>query len=297
MATRSPLFWLGPVVYTLGFLLLAALLAPVLHWVWKPIDENPFRRYTDRALMIAALLCLLPYLVRHWKELGWSGNLSVGKALGLGVAIGVGVTLLLNALLLGLGYRALVPEALWSALPKALLAAVLVSLLEEILFRGAMLKALRDRLGALAGFWLTAFLYAWVHFLKAPESFQPDPVTWTSGFTSVGLALANLFSAETWSAGSFWTYLLVGVIFGIAYVRTGALWLPIGLHAGFILGIQWSSSATTLTPAGRAFPLGADGLTGGLTYVVLALLALGLWLWLKPKESTASAAGSAPSAR
>ena len=287
-AERTWSWRLGPVVYTVAFLLLAALLAPVLHWLVEPIDENPFRRYTDRALMIAALLCLLPYLIRRWGQLGWRGALAWWKALLLGLAVAVGSVVLINALLLSLGYRELELGELAGALPKALLAAVLVGTLEEILFRGVMLNALGERLGRATGFWLTAFLYAWVHFLKAPESFQPDPVTWASGFTSVGLAMSHLVSAEVWLEPRIWTLLLVGVVLGLAYWRTGALWLSIGLHAGWILSIQASSKATELTPAGREFVLGADVLTGGLTMVVLVLLALVAWRWPSPTSKSPS---------
>lgn len=293
MGVERTWFWrVGPVVYAGAFLLLGALLAPVLHWLVQPIDENPFRRYTDRALMIAALLCLLPYLIRHWGQLGWRGGLTWWKALLLGLAVAVGSVVVINGLLMGLGYRVLEVGDLTSVILKAVVAAVLVGTLEEILFRGVMLNALCARLGREIGFWLTALLYAWVHFLKAPESFQPDPVTWTSGFTSVGLAMGHLFSADVWLEPRIWTLLLVGIVLGLAYWRTGALWLPIGLHAGWILGIQISSKATELTPAGREFSLGSDVLTGGLTMVVLVLLALGLWRWPSPSSKSPSSTGS-----
>ncbi|MEM1057886.1 MAG: CPBP family intramembrane glutamic endopeptidase [Verrucomicrobiota bacterium] len=292
MAKRDLLFWLGPLIFTVGFLLLAALLAPVFHWAVEPIDENPFRRYTDRALMVAAVLCLLPYLIRHWSGLGWWGQPPAGRALVLGVAVALSGTLLINFLLIGFGWRELIPDELWSALPKALMAAVLVSLIEEILFRGVMLKALSERAGRIAGFWLTAFLFAWVHFLKAPESFQPDPVTWTSGFTSVALALANLPTVDFLPGGRFFTLLLVGVLLGVAKLRTGGLWLPMGLHAGFILGIQWSSRATDLTPAGREAWLGADLLTGPWTWAALVVMILLTWRSPLPGQSPPPAAGS-----
>jgi membrane protease YdiL (CAAX protease family) len=59
-------------------------------------------------------------------------------------------------------------------------------------------------------------------------------VTWTSGFNSIEHSFAQ-FSDPMFVTASFTTLFLVGWILADARIQTRSLWLPIGLHAGWIL--------------------------------------------------------------
>jgi membrane protease YdiL (CAAX protease family) len=75
-------------------------------------------------------------------------------------------------------------------------------------------------------------LYSIVHFLKAPER-TSTIVTWTSGFNSIGHSVVQ-FADPVLVAASFTTLFLIGWVLADARIGTRSLWLPVGLHAGWI---------------------------------------------------------------
>ena len=75
-------------------------------------------------------------------------------------------------------------------------------------------------------------LFSILHFLKSPEQ-STDTVTWLSGFVSLGNSFSQFAEPLLVTAG-FTTLFLLGWILADARVRTHSLWLPIGLHAGWI---------------------------------------------------------------
>ena len=60
-------------------------------------------------------------------------------------------------------------------------------------------------------------------------------MTWTSGFASISDAFAG-FGDLMMVLAAFATLFLIGCILADARVLTRSLWLPIGLHAGWIFG-------------------------------------------------------------
>jgi len=81
---------------------------------------------------------------------------------------------------------------------------------------------------------LSPGIFSIVHFLKAPDE-TTRSVTWTSGFLSLAHSF-DQFAEPTLLLAGFATLFLIGVILAHARIRTMSLWLPIGLHAGLILG-------------------------------------------------------------
>jgi len=119
---------------------------------------------------------------------------------------------------------------------------VLAAAAEEVVFRGYPLQTLTRAKLAWLGVLLTAVPFAAVH-LNNPNSAR--------GFTFVNTALAGIWLA-------------------IAYLRTGSLWFPLGIHWAWnwmqaaILGVP-VSGINRLTPAPllHAANQGPDWLTGG----------------------------------
>jgi hypothetical protein len=72
-----------------------------------------------------------------------------------------------------------------------------------------------------------------VHFLKAPEQTSTS-VGWTSGFISLAHSF-DQFTEPMLVLAGFTILFVIGVILAVARLRTQSLWLPIGLHAGWIL--------------------------------------------------------------
>ena len=70
--------------------------------------------------------------------------------------------------------------------------------------------------------------------------------------------------------------LLIGLVLGATFLRTGTLWLNYGLHGGWVFALLLMLGLTR--PATQGSFWGGDLLSTPLTTVVLLLL--GFWLWL-----------------
>ena len=79
---------------------------------------------------------------------------------------------------------------------------------------------------------LSAGIFSIVHFLKAPDQ-TTTSVGWTSGFVSLAHSF-DQFAEPMLVLAGFTTLFLIGMILAYARLQTRSLWLPIGLHAGWI---------------------------------------------------------------
>jgi membrane protease YdiL (CAAX protease family) len=126
-------------------------------------------------------------------------------------------------------------------------------------------------------------LFAAVHFLKGSER-EPAIVTWTSGFESIGDAFAG-FGDLTMVVAAFATLFLIGCILGDARVLTRSLWLPIGLHAGWIFAsgtFSWMARRQMV-----ALPwLGNNLLVGIVPLGLAAVTWILMRLWFKDDRSS-----------
>jgi membrane protease YdiL (CAAX protease family) len=104
-------------------------------------------------------------------------------------------------------------------------------------------------------------------------------VTWTSGFQSIGDAVAG-FGDPMMVLAAFATLFLIGCILADARVLTRSLWLPIGLHAGWIFAsgvFSWLARRQII-----ALPwLGKNLLIGIIPLGLAAITWIAMRLWLK----------------
>jgi hypothetical protein len=77
--------------------------------------------------------------------------------------------------------------------------------------------------------------------------------------------------------GKLLNLLLVGLILGGAFLRSGSLWLNAGLHGGWIFSLLLFTGLTRPDEPPRVTWLGGNILSSLVTTVVL--MVLGLWLW------------------
>jgi membrane protease YdiL (CAAX protease family) len=126
-------------------------------------------------------------------------------------------------------------------------------------------------------------LFAAVHFLKGSER-EPAIATWTSGFESIGDAFAG-FGDLTMVVAAFAMLFLIGCILGDARVLTRSLWLPIGLHAGWIFAsgtFSWMARRQMV-----ALPwLGNNLLVGIVPLGLAAVTWILMRLWFKDDRSS-----------
>jgi uncharacterized protein len=231
--------------YFIAIVLGGALLAPILFWSAQALAAHgafpflakyDFGRFFHRAILIAAVLLLWPLLrlsnVRGLADLGLAPNPYWARDVGFGVLLSVIPLLFCGALLIALHVYSFRHVLVWPRLGKVLLAAVSVPFIEETFFRGIVLGILLRTGRKLLAVVAASALFAAAHFLKGSE-WEPAIVTWTSGFQSIGDAFAG-FGDPMMVLGAFATLFLIGCILADARVLTRSLWLPIGLHTGWI---------------------------------------------------------------
>lgn len=262
-----------------------ALLAP---WLWKlaqlwapgsSLAAQPFRRYVDRSLLGLALLGLWPMarsgLFPGWRSVGLAWTPQARRELSMGLVGGMASLALVAVLALGFGARSWNSDHPGSLLLahafRALGAAVAVSLMEELLFRGMVFGSLRRRFPLALSIVMSAVLYALVHFFRRPEA--PVSVGPWTGMEMLATMLSGLIDPAVVFPGIL-TLGAIGGLLAWCRERTGSLWLPMGLHAGWIF---WFKSYTFFTsPVGghpvHAWWWGSARLHDGwLTFAVIAL--------------------------
>jgi membrane protease YdiL (CAAX protease family) len=243
------------------------------------LAEYDFERFFHRALLVGAILFFWPLLrslgIRGWRGLGLEANPHRWRDVRAGVFIAVVPLLVLAVVLFQIGAYGFRREISILSLGERTLSAVVVPFLEEPLFRGLILGVLMRSNPAWLAALFTSAGFSIVHFLKAPEHASTD-ITWTSGFVSIANAFHQFGEPFLLLAG-FTTLFLLGCVLADARIRTRSLWLPIGLHAGWIF-----ASAAFNKVARREIPpllpwLG-DSLLIGIVPLCVALVS---WLMLR----------------
>ena len=280
--------------YLLGTLCLGALLAPPLYWAghalggaWRAahwLVETDFQRFFDRAMFLAALL-LLPLAVRAlriggWRDLGLRPDPRGWTHAALGFVVAGGLLWLLGVALWGAGiYEPREGAVPWAALGGFLITALVVAAAEEAFFRGALLGLVGRTASPGAALVFVSALFAVLHFLKPPEhAVNMGLIRWWSGFAFLPKTFWQ-WREPGLVLGGFTTLFVVALVLGYARLRTRALWLPIGLHAGWVFGLK-SFAKVSRHPAPPNLWIGGDLLhgLGPVLVVVLTGAVVGAWL-------------------
>jgi uncharacterized protein len=286
------------ILFLFASVLLGALLAPPLFWggQWLAtahgmtrLGEFGFEKYFDRSVLVAALALLWPAVrslrVRSWNELGLQPDARRWRHLGAGFFASFIIMLLLGGVLLWLKVCKMKSDPQWDGLWQIAGSAVVVSVLEEALFRGVILGLLRRTLYDGMAVVLSSGLYAIVHFLKPQENAVSDgAVLWWSGF----VALKGVF----WQFGEpvlllagFMTLFLVGWVLALATLRTRSLWMAIGLHAGWILGTMGFSKVTRRAMKHTLPWIGENISVGIVAIVCVCITWLIVWIILRNEDA------------
>lgn len=206
------------------------------------------------ALLIAALVIgaykLFKLVVERERDTefaarGAAAELALGLAGGMAVfSLAVGIVALLGGFEV-LGLRG--TGDLWSMLALAVFSGVI----EEVLFRGLVLRQLERLAGSWIALAITSVLFGALHI------FNPG-ATW---FTSFAIAME------------------AGLLLGGAYLLTRRLWLAVGLHAAWNFAQGWIYSipvSGTEPPLGLLITrrVGPDWLTGGQFGLEASVVAL-----------------------
>ena len=255
--------WLSVLRFGLCVLLISVVLSllalPWLHLSWWKV----LRRCVSIGAALSLWLCATKFEHRPLTSYGLSGWAGAGKGqVVFGLILGCGALGLLLAVGLASGSCTLelTPDRwkLYRVMLGFLPAAPLVGLLEELTFRGFLLQHLRSCSRSLAII-VSSGLYAVVH-LKT--------LAWTD---ATSRELIGLF--------------LLGVVLAVSALRTGTLYMAIGLHAVLAYGARVNKVLMGFTESSSAWLVGTSRLVNGVTswVVLLAIGAVVVW-WTQPQR-------------
>lgn len=299
--------WLGMIllaVLYLGALVIAAVLAPPVHWLiqwWhetapnaltRDIEDNPFTDTYDRLRWLPTLIAL-PLVLKvcgllSWRALGvhfrgGGGRLFLGYFfLGAGMLAGVAV---LQANHYGARLDGGMAFEDWVfLLAGALSGGLLIGVLEEIVFRGMAFRMIYTRFGPWLALVGTSLFFSYAHF-KIPDFLwegRTGTVDWGSGWY---VAFWTLFGiTRDFNPLIFLNLFLFGMVLGALVLRYRSLMAAVGLHAGIVAAILFYTDATDIqnltAGEGKLDPLwGSGGLRDGLlttmSFVLLCILFIG----------------------
>ncbi|MGI9242112.1 MAG: CPBP family intramembrane glutamic endopeptidase [Verrucomicrobiales bacterium] len=319
-------------LYFVFVLLFGALIAPALFnlgkgvagmrivsedgYLHKVLSGSDFKRYFNRAMLVAALIGLVP-LFRSLKirraDLGMLPNPRWKSHLLVGFVAAAGLLLLMGSGYIVFNIFDLAPPerhraaAEWGSrfdmgtIFGIVSAAIAVPLLEEFFFRGAILGLALRTVKPLGALLFVTFFFTIVHFLKPPDStvIADADVNWGSGFWMVGQIFSK-FGNPVFILSQFATLFAVGWILGVARLRTDSLWLSIGLHGGWVFGLKFYSELTWIPvklQKGAYLPWAGRDLKEGLVPLAFVILTgIIVFAWLRrsasrPLDSELIAAG------
>lgn len=173
-----------------------------------------------------------------------------GRRLLTGWGLGLGGVLILVAVEVAAGLVQFKPPTTWPAgvLAGSLAAAMGFAVSEELLFRGLFLKTLMLDMSPRRAIAVSALLFAALHYLRP------------------GLGASDLLP--------FMGLVMAGSVLAYAAWKSGSLWLPIGIHAGWVFFISLSNQLSLWehAPAWLWLSGGSGPSSGVLGILLLASL-------------------------
>lgn len=315
---------LVPVVYNVGQFL-AEITAtksinPLIDYLGRHARKADYARYFNRSLYLAALI-LLPFLLLsignrsapRLRPHPWSFALPRRS-----IATNTGQSLkatphfirqlaggfLLGSIILGLTGVFAVSLGIFSwvdlgrlpaVIPGAFTGAVIVALVEEMVFRGVILGLLLRTFRPGLAIATSALIFAGLHYLRPPENtLVANPESLSAGFAFLKIIAARLFDSEL-MVQQFATLFAAGIILGATRYLTSSLWLSIGLHAGWVFTLRTFDSLASAhedLPPWMGYLIGEHITEGFLPLGALGLTALVLWvIYREPDQPKARPPG------
>lgn len=278
-------------IYLVAIFLGSALIAPPIYFIINEFSQHSelcnrlvsrgFHKFLSRSMMVIAIVGLIPLL----RSLGFKSLAEVGlapfknhwKQTCYGFLFGfftLSVPVIASLLC---GDVSLNPEKM-AHVPKHLLnagfSAIVVSFLEELLFRGGIMGSVQRFYEWRFALAFSSAIYAIVHFFAKIE--RLTEIHWYSGFVGILTMFRGFLDLKALIPG-FLNLFLVGIILGIFFKRFGNLYFSIGTHAGWIFWLKIYGFFAVFNESHNVWLFGSAKLVDGwLTFFVLLPLALAL---------------------
>lgn len=254
------------------------------------ISSFDIDRVMSRVLLISAFVLLFLFRRRlaitdifktaFPRRAGWQKEFWAGVGSGISVLL----VLILYTLWVGLRKVHMAPFSFGvygPALMRAVTSAIVVAIIEELFFRGFILKTFVHDMRTFRAVVLTSAFYSIVHFTQLDGHPYFPKGDLLAGFKTLKLMIEPLGSFGA-ILPEFIGLFLFGYVLAYCFVWTRALYLSIGLHAGCILVKKMDGLFTQVNQGWRYEFYGTDKMVdGSLSWIILGVLLLVLWLCFK----------------
>ena len=271
---------------------LVIVVSPLLAYPAYLILENfidlPFYKLVSHITLICGLIFSGIYLKYHQLYSRQAFGFGLPKNIFLrdllqGLFAGILILAFIKLILILSGVHQIKPNLdyfwsnIFSIFFKAILTGLVVGLIEESIFRGALFSSLYKKTNAFVAIFLTSFVYAAVHFLKYRELPEGSEITWLTGVEMLPDAFFKLSYPNI--TDHFLTLFTLGVLLSMIRLRNGNIALCIGIHAGIVLTLKITGRFTEYV-SGSSFDFlvnWVDHTLGYLSFVWLLVLAIIYW--------------------
>lgn len=248
--------WLHFPALIMGTLLGGALLAWPLYTLLDLAVSPNFQKLLTFGTLGVGIVLALAY-VRHtgpispaalgmrWQD-RYTRDPLVGFACGLIILALLEGSLLLSGVHEIQRNREYVRMDVLTVVVQAFMLGLIVALVEELLFRGALLTGLLRTHGRAAAMLLSSATYAAAHFLKYPDPAPGAELHWYTGIQMFPTALRWFASPGTPEA--LLSLFLFGMLLALVKLRRDSLWPCIGVHAGLVTGYKIAGYLTDRVP-------------------------------------------------
>ncbi|MCK9620904.1 MAG: CPBP family intramembrane metalloprotease [Methylobacter sp.] len=274
-------------------LLAASSLACIVgYFIFQGIDGRfPLSKVITKSTQLFLVLSIFPamaYLKLSKTDLGFAAKAVFFKQVLLGFGLGFATLMPVFIAEYALGIHIIDQTQHWTAgllAEKALISlllALLISMIEEPIFRGILFAGLKKNLPVIAAIIISSAYYAALHFLDSKTEIPLQQADLFSGFTLLGEAFANLMNPQILS--TFLALLMVGIFLGV--LRTNikqSLGLCIGCHTCWVWQIKMSKSLFNTDSSSEYLYLVSsyDGVIGPLVTGWLSLALIGYFVYKK----------------
>ncbi|WP_347988334.1 type II CAAX endopeptidase family protein [Methylomonas sp. AM2-LC] len=244
-------------------------------------DIQPIEKIISKTTEVLLILSIFPLkriLKLSWFDLGFSANRIFFKQFLQGFLLSLITLLPVLFSLYALDVHIFDDTRQWTVgkvtgkVSLAFLLALLIALSEEILFRGLLLSALRQRFSIFFAIAISSLYYAALHFLKSKTSIPFTELSINSGFQLMLEAFGNWLNPAILSA--LLSLFVVGVFLStIRSLIPQSLGLCIGCHCGWVWQIKTSKDLFNVNPQSDYLFLVSnyDGVVGPMVSLWLSL--------------------------
>ncbi|MGC8829798.1 MAG: CPBP family intramembrane glutamic endopeptidase [Verrucomicrobiia bacterium] len=292
----------GLIIYIIAVFVGSAILAPIFYELVKfvatkidlfqPLVGKGFHRYLTRCMMGIAIIGLIPLFrsfgVKSLKELGLPPLKENWRKILYGFFFGFFTLLVPVIIAIGSGAANLNLNHSLTGILKhiinATLSAIMVAVLEEVLFRGGILGALRKIYDWNAAIVVSSVIYSIVHFFQRLDNISD--IHWYSGFVGLAMMARGFADFNTLIPG-FLNLFVAGAILGLFYKFTGNIYVSIGTHCGWIFWLKSYKFFAIIQFQSNKWIFGSEKIIDGWAAFFTLLVAICVVVWVGRSKSKA----------